>query len=77
MEAVFAATSRVPGTGGYRLSTEPVEPLELVELRDPLGLHAEAEIELRLVRSLWPQNRMTGSTVEFSGIRLRNAALTR
>ena len=64
-----------PGTGGYWISTEPVEPVELVELGDLLGRHADAGIELRLVRSLWPLwDRVTGSTVEFSGIRLHNAA---
>ena len=61
--------------GGYWISGEPVEPLERVELGDLLELHASAGIELRIVRSLWPLwDRVTSSTVEFSGIRLRNAA---
>lgn len=59
---------------GYWVAREPVEPLEVVELPDLLGAHAEARIELRLVESLWPLwNRVTGSTLCFSGIRLRNA----
>jgi len=61
--------------GGYWLSSVPVEPLELVELGDLLALHASSEIELRLVPNLWPLwNRVLASTLEFSGIRLHNAA---
>lgn len=64
-----------PETGGYWISVEPVRPLELVELGDLLDLHASAGIELRIVRSLRPLwDRVIRSTVEFSGIRLRNAA---
>ena len=61
--------------GGYWLSEEPVEPLELVELGDLLELHANSGIELRVVPSLWPLwDRVVASTLEFSGIRLHNAA---
>jgi hypothetical protein len=60
--------------GGYWLSREPVAPIELVEVGDLLGLHAESRIEFRLVANLWPLwNRVTSSTLEFSGIRLHNA----
>ena len=64
-----------PEVGGYWVSRSPVEPLELVELGDLLARHAEAGIELRLVPSLAPLwERVIRSTLEFSGIRLRNAS---
>jgi hypothetical protein len=63
-----------PEVGGYWLSREPVEPVELVELGDLLALHADAGIELRIVDNLWPLwDRVIASTLEFSGMRLRNA----
>jgi hypothetical protein len=64
-----------PEVGGYWLSREPVEPLETVELGDLAVRHERAGIELRVVANLWPVwNRVAASTLEFSGIRLRNAA---
>jgi hypothetical protein len=70
-EATF---ERDPEVGGYWLSQEPVEPLEVVELGDLLDLHAGSGIELRLVASLRPLwDRVVASTLEFSGIRLHNA----
>jgi hypothetical protein len=70
-ESTFAPD---PEVGGYWLSTETVAPLEVLELGDLLLLHADAGIELRIVPNLWPLwNRVSGSTLEFSGIRLRNA----
>jgi hypothetical protein len=66
---------RYPRAAGHFVSREAVEPLEVVELGDLLVRHAEAGIELRLVprlRPLWEQ--VIGSTLEFSGIRLRNLA---
>jgi len=63
-----------PEVGGYWLSAEPVVPLGVVELGDLLGLHAGSGIELRIVPSLWPLwDRVVGSTLEYSGIRLHNA----
>jgi hypothetical protein len=59
---------------GYYVSREPVAPLARVELDDMLRLHAEAGIELRVRNELWPLwDRVVVSTLEFSGIRLRNA----
>jgi hypothetical protein len=58
---------------GYWVSREPVVPLDVVEVGDLLDKHAEAGVELRIVprlRPVWQQ--VIGSTVEFSGIRLRN-----
>jgi hypothetical protein len=62
----------------YWISSEAVEPLERDELSDLLGLHAAAEIELRIapkLLELW--ERVTASTLDFSGIRLANATLAR
>jgi hypothetical protein len=58
---------------GYFVSREVVEPLEVVRLDDLIGRHAEAGIELRIVPKLLPLwERVVASTLEFSGIRLRN-----
>jgi hypothetical protein len=58
---------------GHWVSRTAVEPLEVVELGDLLDRHAAAGIELRIVpdlAALW--QRVIASTLEFSGIRLRN-----
>ena len=60
--------------GGYWVSSSTLEPLERVELRDLLGLHASAGIELRMTPSIWPWwRRVADSTLDFSGSRLTNA----
>jgi hypothetical protein len=58
---------------GYWVSRVAVEPLEVAPLGDLLERHAEAGIELRIVpdlHALW--QRVIASSLEFSGIRLRN-----
>jgi hypothetical protein len=61
--------------GGYWVTSETVEAVERVEVGDLLARHAAAGIELRITPSIWPfWRRVAGSTVEFSGSRLRNAA---
>ena len=63
---------------GYYVSRETVTPLERVTIDDLAKKHAEAGIELRALDDLWPLwERVIASTLEFSGIRLRNAARTR
>lgn len=66
---------RDPEVGGYWLSRETVAPVEMLELGDLVARHEAAGIELRAVPSIWPiWDRVATSTLEFSGIRLRNAA---
>jgi hypothetical protein len=56
----------------FWVSRATVEPLELVELGDVPARHADSRIELRML-GLWES--VIGSTLDFSGIRLRNATL--
>jgi hypothetical protein len=65
--------TRYERAAGYWVSRVAVQPLEVVELGDLLARHVAAGIELRVVpelRSLW--SRVIASSLEFSGIRLRN-----
>jgi hypothetical protein len=57
------------------VATIPVTPLGPPEpVGDLLALHESAGIELRLAANLWPfWDRVVGSSVGHSGIRLRNA----
>jgi hypothetical protein len=58
----------------FFVSRETVVPLELVELGDLLARHAEAGNELRVAPALYPLwGRVIETTLDFSGIRLRNA----
>lgn len=60
----------------FWISREPVEPLGLVELGDLVVLHERAGIDLRtepkLLR-LWDE--IIASSLDYSGIRLRNARM--
>jgi hypothetical protein len=61
----------------FWVSREAVEPLELVELGDLVARHVRALIDLREVPSLlrlWEE--VAASTLDFSGIRLRNARMS-
>jgi hypothetical protein len=61
----------------FFVSRESVVPLELVELGDLLARHASAQIELRIAPALYPLwDNVVATTLDFSGIRLRNARLT-
>jgi hypothetical protein len=60
--------------GGYWVSEQQVDAIDRVVIDDLLGRHAAAQIELRITLSIWPfWQRVVGSTVEYSGSRLRNA----
>jgi len=61
--------------GGYWVAQQRVDAVERMVIDDLLGKHAAARIELRVTPSIWPfWRRVAGSTVGFSGSRLRNAA---
>ncbi len=61
--------------GGYWVSVEAVTPTERFEVDDLVGLHAEAEIDLRVTPSIWPWwSAVAASTLDFSGSRMRNAS---
>ena len=63
-----------PEIAGYWVSRETVEPLELVTIDSLVTRHADAGIVLRAETNLWPLwDAVTASTLEWSGIRLRNA----
>jgi hypothetical protein len=69
-----ARTFRAHATGGYWVSEQAVTASERVTVDDLIGRHAAAGIELRVTPSVWPfWRRVAESTVEFSGMRLRNA----
>ena len=57
------------------VATSPVEPLGPPEpVGDLFALHEEAGIALRVLPNLWPfWDEVTASTMQWSGIRLRNA----
>jgi hypothetical protein len=58
----------------FYISSSPVDAIERVEVGDLLTRHAEAGNELRVTPSLYPLwDKVIETTLEFSGIRLRNA----
>lgn len=61
----------------FYIASTPVEAIERVELGDLLARHAAAGIELRISPSLYPLwDRVIETSLEYSGIRLRNAVRT-
>jgi uncharacterized protein DUF6886 len=61
----------------FFVSRETVEPIECRPLGDLLALHADARIALHVAPALHPLwDTVVASTLDFSGIRLRNATLT-
>jgi hypothetical protein len=71
-----ATPFRLIGDHAHALvATEPVTPLGPAEpVGDLLALHEAAGIQLRVLPNLWPfWDEVVGSSLGFSGIRLRNA----
>lgn len=61
----------------FYIASATVEAIERVQVGDLLARHAEAGIELRIVPTLYPLwDRVIETTLDFSGIRLRNAVRT-
>ena len=61
--------------GRFHIAHETVDALERVQVGDLLERHVEAGIELRVAPTLYPLwDRVIETTLDFSGIRLRNAA---
>jgi hypothetical protein len=59
---------------GYYSTTQTIEPLSVEPIGDLLALHAQANIELRIVPNLWPIiDAIVASGLEFSIIRKANA----
>jgi hypothetical protein len=60
--------------GRFYIASTPVDAIERAEVGDLLARHAEAGNELRIGPSLYPLwDTVIETTLEFSGIRLRNA----
>jgi hypothetical protein len=58
----------------FYIASTAVEAIQRVEVGDLLARHAEAGNELRVAPALYPLwERVIETTLEFSGIRLRNA----
>jgi Family of unknown function (DUF6886) len=58
----------------FYIASTPVDAIERLEVGDLLARHAEAGNEVRTAPALYPLwDKVVGTTLEFSGIRLRNA----
>lgn len=61
----------------FYIASTTVEAMERVEVGDLLACHADAGVELRISPALYPLwDRVVDATLDFSGIRLRNAVRT-
>ena len=59
---------------GYYISREPIIPLGVKKLENPLLLLKEREIEVKLLPNLWQlRDEIVDSSLNFSIIRMRNA----
>ena len=69
-----ATFTETPESAGFWVSRQPVEALARITIGDLVARHAAAGIALRTTDDLWPLwDEVVGSTLEFSGMRLRNA----
>jgi hypothetical protein len=60
---------------GFYIARAAVVPTAVTEVRDAIGEMLRREVELRFLPELWPLNdAVIASTLEFSNIRMRNAA---
>jgi hypothetical protein len=58
----------------FYIASTPVEAMKREDVGDLLACHAEAGNELRIAPALYPLwDKVIETTLEFSGIRLRNA----
>jgi hypothetical protein len=61
-------------TAGYWMSREPVDALEHLTIEDLVARHRAAGIAFRTMANVWLfWDAVVASTLEFSGMRLRNA----
>lgn len=61
----------------FYIASTTIDALERVEMGDLLARHADAGIELRIAPLLYPLwDRVLETTLDYSGIRLRNAVRT-
>jgi len=60
---------------GYYISRVTVVPTVVIEIHDLIGEMLRRDVELRFVPDLWPlSDVVVASTLEFSNIRMKNAA---
>ena len=61
--------------GRFYIASTTVDAIERVEVGDLIARHAAEGIELRIAPALYPLwGKVTETTLDYSGIRLRNAA---